>query len=91
MKIYKYQLEITDRQDLYLPKNSRVLSAKEQDGILCVWVQLNEAELEDKYTFYIFGTGTSPDMSVKLSTAYVDSVIMANGLVWHVFYKTQGY
>jgi hypothetical protein len=90
MIIFKYPLEITDRQELSLPYGSRVLSAKEQDGILCVWVQLNEQGPPANYVFYIFGTGTSMQ-TIKLNTSYVDTVQMSSGLVWHLFYKTDGY
>ena len=44
MKIFKYPLEITDKQALYLPPSSTLLSAREQNGNLCVWALVDDMQ-----------------------------------------------
>ena len=86
MKIYKYTLEITDQQTVMLPPGSRVLSAKEQNGALCMWAMVDPAGANsESYTFYIVGTGNP--MSMPPDAVFVDTVVMSYiPLVWHVFY-----
>ena len=90
MKIFKYELPGYETEKLVLPQGSKVLSAGEQDGILCVWVQLNEQGPPMEFTFYIYHTGYDMRL-LKLNTAFVNTVQMRSGLVYHVFYKTEGY
>jgi len=90
MKIFKYELLGYETENLVLPQGSKVLSAGEQDGILCVWVQLNEQGPPKEFTFYVFYTGFNTE-AIRLHTTFVNTVQMRSGLVYHVFYKTEGY
>ena len=95
--VWKFELEITDEQQVKLPLFARILKVAPAfaDGKLDLWVQvqLYEADLEDwmekpdRYetrTFHIFGTGHPIPDAPKLQ--HVDTLVTAGGsLVWHVF------
>jgi hypothetical protein len=85
MKIFKYTLEITDQQPLNLPTGSTLLSAREQNGMLCVWALVDDTqEAKTLYNICIIGTGNP--MLLPDNAVFLDTVIMSYGLVWHVFY-----
>ena len=97
MKIYKYELNITDKQRIQVPgKHLRPLSVAEQYGKLMLWAivsdeppdfRANHTELE----ITIIGTGNpAPDLR-QVDTfdgmRFIGTVVMSDGLVWHVFAK----
>lgn len=86
-KIFKYELEITDFQEIEMPIGALVISAKEQNGKLCIWA---EVDLRIKTTkskkIAIVGTGNPVEFSIGVyDYSFVDTVIMSYGLVWHVY------
>ena len=94
MKIYKYPLEITDRQVIptgYLA--AYPLSVAEQNGQLALWAYMDDKsipQLRDKNNTYelvveIVGTGQNFDETMR----YVGTVVMSNGFVWHVFAESR--
>jgi len=80
--IYKYPIEITDLQGIELPEGYQILKVAEQDGGLFVWVKVDTDAKLIKRPFVVVGTGHELDMYGFL---HLDSVVMSNGLVWHVF------
>ena len=91
MVIWKYELEITDNQKLYVgDKNAKVLSVSLQNGKLMIWVQLdrNCAIVGNNYLdINIIGTGNPFDADIIGD--FVGTAVMPNGFVWHVFAKTK--
>lgn len=89
--IYKYQLQIKDVQLLELPTNYRILSVKEQNGDLYLWAIVDtDAEGKTSIQIEIFGTGNPIDAPDRFlfdedDYVYLNTVVMSNGLVWHVF------
>jgi len=90
MIIYKYVLEIADRQIIQLGiKNPvKVLSVAEQKGNLVMWVQLDDENYNSfasDIEVNVIGTGNKfrPDGD------FIGTVIMSYGLVWHVFARTK--
>ncbi len=59
-KIYKYQLETADKQEIEMPVFAKVLTVQTQNEIPCLWVEVDaeETDMETRY-FKIFGTGES--------------------------------
>lgn len=85
-KIYKYELEITDHQFVEMPVMSRVLSAKEQNGKLCIWALVDPNMPMRKKNVQVIGTGNPIETNVSYHDwDFIDTVIMSYGLVWHVF------
>lgn len=84
--IHKQELEIVGEQTLPMKASDLLLKIAVQNGRLCVWYL---TETETNYlpllprTFRIVGTGYNlGDISVG---DYVDTVLMPNGNVWHIF------
>jgi hypothetical protein len=83
--IYKYKLKIQDQYQLDIKGMREFLKVAEQDGELYLWC-LVETEDEENYIadVYIQGTGNKITNSSFNKSTYFDSVVMSNGLVWHV-------
>ena len=81
MKIYKYQLEITDSQTLALPRGFKILSIQLQNRKLCLWASVPESTYTDDITFLIAGTGHETPEGEYIDTVQLDE------FVFHVFYK----
>ena len=84
-KIWKWELEIKDDQVITAPLGGlEYLDVQEQDGKLCLWGVVTDWETMGAYTIYIFGTG-HPIPNYLDTNTYIGTVVMSNGLVWHVF------
>lgn len=81
--IYKYPLEITDKQTIAIHNGAKVLHIGNQHGILTMWAEVDAAETNPIVyeTLYIVGTGNPvPDMARHhLGSAIIDP------FVWHVY------
>ena len=89
MKIYKYKLEITDEQVIPFPVDQIAipLSVAEQRGELVLWAFVStHSDMISSNELYvrIIGTGNPITDEINLNT-FVGTVVMSNGLVWHVF------
>lgn len=82
--IWKFPLEITDLQEISLPHRAEVLCIKAQGNNLCLWALVDPSHAVAPVRVRICGTG-HPAPSDDSTFEYVDTVIMPNGLVWHVF------
>lgn len=89
--IHKYELKIQDKQFVEITGFVDYLKVAEQNGKLCLWVLVNT---DETYTYtsnvYIVGTGNRISKDEESSTmihkgTHFDSVLMSNGLVWHLF------
>ena len=67
-----------------MPRGAVVLSAHCQYQDLCVWALVNPALEDQPVGIRIIGTGNPVDDLVGTGHL-VGTVIMPNGLVWHVF------
>jgi len=84
-RVFKYDLEVSDRQTLALPRGAKILSVGLQHGNIKVWALVDDtySETEDR-TFVMHGTGHNADDVVGLQ--FIGTVIMLNdNLVFHVF------
>ena len=83
--IYKYELEITTAQTVTLPEDRVILSVANQNGKLCMWVDVNkEYDSTDDLTIYLFGTGHPIPSYLKRAMIFVGTVII-DPFVWHVY------
>ena len=87
--IYKYPLEITNKQSIEIPNNSRILSVANQNENICLWVEIDKKEeKKTELAFYVFGTGH--DIPDNLNLHFIGTVVTLGGrLVWHVFAERQ--
>ncbi len=85
--IWKFPLRIQDYQEVILPFPGIPRSVMFQDGILCLWAEVDtDAKSSKKLIIYIYGTGHEiPDHKEQY---YIGSV-QDNGLVWHVYFNVE--
>jgi len=84
-KIYKYELDIVDTQEIFMPIIYRTLSVDVQYEKVCIWALVNIDEPLFPRTFHIYGTGNSTPKNID-TFKFVGTAQMAGGaLVWHVF------
>lgn len=86
MKVIEYSLDPCDVQSVSIPIGSKVLSVKEQNGGLVMWVL---AEKEVPYTSVLVRmVETDRSVGGLEDFSYLDTVVMSyGGFVWHVFVK----
>lgn len=81
--IFKYNLDLIDKQEVEIPANGKILHFGLQDlESLCIWVLIDPANSKEKRHFKIYGTGRS---IYDESENYIGTVITSFGLVWHLF------
>lgn len=78
--IYKYELAITDSQQIAMPAGSKILTAQAQNGVVCLWAEVDADVKEEFRHFRFVGTGHQlPDGLRYIAT--VQTAIF----VWHVY------
>lgn len=85
-RIWKWTLQITDKQMLQMPQGAKVLTAQMQGEELCLWAQVGPPDPgvpQEARTFAIYGTGNPmPDEPGE----YVATFQTQGGaLVFHVY------
>lgn len=86
--IWKFPLEITVEQAIYLPRGYTVLAVQMQNGRPCLWARVDPEAPQERMTFFTHGTGhrISPEAGEHVGTyqAYEGAV------VFHVFAARSG-
>lgn len=81
--IYKYTLDLKDKQQIELPLDADILSVQVQAEKICLWAKVSSTLPKEKRTIYIYVTGTEIE---KDNSSYVGTV--QDGIyVWHIFIK----
>lgn len=84
MVIWKYVLEITDRQTLVMPAGAELLSVANQNGRLCLWALADPSKEKVPRCIEIVGTGNPIPTNPEEIRKFVGTVIIGP-FVWHVF------
>ncbi len=82
-RIWKFELgrELTT---VKVPADAKPLCVREQHGVPCLWILLDDSARRVERCFLIVGTGQPIEQEVDLT--YVGTVLLADGhLVYHVF------
>ena len=82
--IWKFQLEITDRQDVEMPVGSEILYAGNQHEQLCLWVMCDGTYPKKSRLIEIVGTGHPIKPQRNHRRHFIGTVII-DPFVWHVF------
>lgn len=80
--VWKFKLEVTDHQSVFLPVGSQVLTSEFQGNELFVWALVDDQVATEDYQFRIVGTGHDADGLE--GWRYINTVFY-NNLVWHIF------
>ena len=88
--IHKYNIDNIRPEFVLLEKNAKVISVREQgDENLMVWIfHDTDAPKDTEFRFHIYGTGWDMPEDISISN-FIDTVIMSDGFVWHVFCETR--
>lgn len=83
MRIWKWQIEVTDRQTVMMPAGSKLLDVQMQGGECCMWALCDPNAVTEPRHLAIYGTGNPiPDEAGE----YVATFQMRGGaLVFHAF------
>jgi hypothetical protein len=80
--IWKAVLDLTDVQDIEVPADAELLTAREQYGSICVWFKCDPSRPMTKRRVAICGTGHPAPEGAR----YVGTGFLSGGaLVLHVF------
>jgi hypothetical protein len=86
--IWKFPVPLAEKQSITVSKHAKFLCAKAQHGILTLWALVDNDELnKENVNIRIVGTGEPIVFEYNYldSATYLDTVLMPDGLVWHVF------
>ncbi len=87
--IWKFSIEIDDRQTVEMPRDAEILTAQFQGGHLCLWALVDANEMPDKRTIEVFGTGNPVRVDMGVERKYIATAQEpSRPLVWHVFERT---
>lgn len=86
MRIFKYTLDITERQTVSA-NIARVLSVGEQEQKLVIWAEVYENPTPTNHEFFIFGTGQYISLAGQINCAFVGTVAMKSGFVAHIYHS----
>ena len=83
--IWKFTLEMMRQpQPITLPAGAFVLTAREQGGAICMWVEVDTSAANTVRRFEVFGTGWEMPPGTR---GYIGTVQFTDGspLVFHVY------
>lgn len=83
MRIWKWSIEVTDRQTVMMPKGAKLLDVQMQGGECCAWALCDQNAEKEPRHLAIYGTGNPmPDEPGE----YLATFQMHSGaLVFHAF------
>lgn len=87
-RIYKYDLALTERQGLVLPKGAKIVHVANQREVITIWAEVDPDYREtDRHGITIVGTGhAAPEPDEDGTPIHIGTVLMAGGdFVWHVY------
>jgi hypothetical protein len=83
--IYKYLIDITDRQTIKLPADAEFLKVDVQNDTPYLWAMVNTSKQNIDYDIVIYGTGH--DIRSWETLKHIGSFFHKNTFVWHVFHE----
>lgn len=80
--IWKFEIPISDAFSIPMPRAAKVLAVGEQNHGLVMWADVSTNQPKLPRRFSVRGTGNPIPHTYD---AYIGTVQMSNGLVWHVY------
>jgi len=87
--VWKYPLEILNKQTILVPTGSKYLSLIEQNDIPTLYFLVNDGEeVMETISISMRGTGHPVEREMSKASRYIGTVNTYNGrLVWHIWMK----
>lgn len=86
--IWKYQLEFAQEQFVEMPGGAVIQSVGLQDGVICLWAEVQSDRPNKKRSIWVFGTGHEMPADTKgpasWSLRFIGSV-QQGVFVWHIY------
>ena len=82
MKIWKWNLEVTDRQTLEMPTGAEVLTVQVQNEVPQLWALCHPMSPKERRIFAVYGTGQPISHPGKYIATFQ---LHGGGFVGHVF------
>lgn len=82
--IWKYGLELVDRQTVKMPQGGEVLTVQTQGAEPCLWALVNPEHEKEERIFEIHGTGNPIHADMGIEREYIGT-FQQPPFVWHVF------
>jgi len=84
--IWKFEMEVTDIQEIALPIGAEILSVQAQREQPCLWVLVDPEAEKELRTFETFGTGHHVFYDMGVERKHIGTYQLKDGaLVFHVF------
>jgi len=84
--IWKFELVRALRQVISMPTGAQIIDAKVQEnGIMAIWALVNPENKKQNRDIEIYGTGHEIRKEAGTNLYHRGTVIMDDGLVFHVF------
>lgn len=81
--VWKFPLEVVDRQTIEMPADARILSVQTQHGTPCLWAAVDPGRETVLRTILVVGTGHPHG---ELPESFIGTFqLYAGDLVFHVF------
>lgn len=85
-KIFKYPVNIVDRQEIEMPEGAEILTVQNQGGVICLWAIVDPEKEKLTRTIRIIGTGHDIADGEAETLIYIGTVQTNGGaFVWHIF------
>lgn len=80
-RIFKYPIQITDRETIEMPGGAKILSAQVQGNTICLWAEVDTEMVPQPRTIAVYGTGNPmpEDPGLFIGT------VQTPPFVWHVY------
>lgn len=84
--IWKFQLEVTDKQFICMPQEAELLSVQTQSKTPCLWALVNPNSPTEERCFEVFGTGHPVHCDMGIDRKFIGTFqLQSGGLVFHLF------
>lgn len=89
-RIFKYELQVTDRQEINMPRLADILTVRIQNGKPFIWAIVDAGNPDEKREFEIIPTGAPINENLfdeeDKERNYIGTFEQSGGnLIWHLF------
>ena len=85
--IYKYNVEITDRQEIELPTGAQLLCVQEQNNTINIWALVESDAKSEIIVIEAYGTGHPYALDTDRERQYIGTVQIYGGAQVYHFFK----